>query len=347
MDKKSQVGTSYAEAGVNVEAGYEVVARIRGAAESTFIPGVLGGLGGFGGTFDLTGYDLDEPVLVSGTDGVGTKLLVAAAAGIHDTIGIDCVAMCVNDVAAAGARPIYFLDYLATGKTDPAQVAAVVGGIAEGCRQAGAALIGGETAEMPGLYDEGEYDLAGFAVGIAEKSQLLHPDLVREGDTLVGLPSSGLHSNGYSLVRKVFFQDGGFADTDILPEFAPKSLTEVLLEPTRIYVKDLLPLVEEKLLSGAAHITGGGFVENLPRILPAHLAAKIHKGSWPIPEVFLAVEKYGQVPPEEMYEIFNMGIGMVVAVHPENLPRVEELLDGPYFVIGEVVAREAQGVVFA
>lgn len=303
---------AYSQAGVDVEAGYEVVARIRNHVERTSRAGVMGTLGGFGGCFDLSSLNVREPILVSGTDGVGTKLLLAQASDIHDTIGIDCVAMCVNDIVAQGAQPLYFLDYIATGRTDPRRMEAVVAGVAEGCVQARCALIGGETAEMPGMYQPEEYDLAGFAVGVVEKSQLVTGADIAPGDVLVGLPSSGVHSNGFSLVRKVITE-------------WPTRAAE-LLEPTRIYVEAVLPLVEAGFLKGAAHITGGGFVENIPRMLPSGLGASIELGSWPIPPIFSELRERAEIPTLEMYEIFNMGIGMVLAFDPAQLSDALALL---------------------
>ena len=333
---------AYAQSGVDVEAGYEVVERIKKHVKKTERLGVMGALGGFGGMFDLSVLDVKEPVLISGTDGVGTKLMLAIQYDKHDTIGQDCVAMCVNDIIAAGAEPLYFLDYIATGKNDPAKLEQVVKGVADGCQAAGAALIGGETAEMPGMYGADDYDLAGFAVGIAEKSQIIDGSKVKEGDILLGLASSGIHSNGYSLVRRVF--DSYDGDTK-LPELEGKTLKEVLLEPTRIYVQALLPLIKEELVNGIAHITGGGFHENIPRMFGDNLAAEIEESAIPVLPVFKALEHYGQIPHEEMYEIFNMGIGMVLAVSPDKVERVKELLDEPVYELGHIVTREQAGVV--
>jgi len=338
------VANAYSKAGVDVEAGYEVVERIKKHVKRTERLGVLGSLGGFGGCFDLSALSVKEPVLVSGTDGVGTKLLVAHQADKHDTIGIDCVAMCVNDIVAQGAEPLYFLDYIATGKNVPERLEQVVAGVAEGCVQSGAALIGGETAEMPGMYDEEEYDLAGFAVGIAEKSQLITGEKLAAGDVLIGLPSSGIHSNGYSLVRKVFFEQNDFAYDTVLPEL-DRTLADELLTPTKIYVKDVLPLVKEEIVHGIAHVTGGGFVENLPRMLADNLAVEIHKNTWPVLPIFDALQKYGEIPEHEMYEIFNMGIGMVVAVAPENVEKAQALLQES-FVIGQVTERAEAEITF-
>lgn len=344
------MANAYAKAGVDVEAGYEVVERIKKHVKRTERAGVMGALGGFGGCFDLSKVDVKEPVLISGTDGVGTKLMLAIQADKHDTIGIDCVAMCVNDIIAQGAEPLYFLDYIATGKNVPERLEQVVAGVAEGCIQSGVALIGGETAEMPGMYSEDDYDLAGFTVGVAEKSKLITGDKVTEGDILLGLASSGIHSNGYSLVRKVFFEMNDFQLSDTLPELKGKTLTEVLLEPTKIYVKNLLPLVDREWVNGIAHVTGGGFVENIPRMLPDDLAAVIQLGSWPVLPVFSALEKYGQIPTMEMYEIFNMGIGMVLAISPEKLAQVQELLQSlgeTSYVLGEITKREEEAIRFA
>jgi len=342
------VGNAYSRAGVDVEAGYEVVERIKKHVKRTERLGVMGAIGGFGGCFDLSQFDLKEPVLVSGTDGVGTKLMVAIQADKHDTIGIDCVAMCVNDIVAQGAEPLYFLDYIATGKNVPARLEQVVAGVAEGCVQAGAALIGGETAEMPGMYGEDDYDLAGFTVGIAEKRQMITGEKIQAGDVLVGLPSSGIHSNGYSLVRKVFFETNSFALDEKLPELSGK-LSDEILTPTRIYVEAVLPLVKKELVNGIAHVTGGGFVENLPRMLPEKLACEIELGSWPVLPIFNALEKYGEIPEMEMYEIFNMGIGMVLAVAPEKLAELQADLkerNEATFVIGKVTEKKDTAIVF-
>ena len=283
---------AYAQSGVDVEAGYEVVERIKKHVAKTERLGVMGALGGFGGMFDLTALDVKEPVLISGTDGVGTKLMLAIQYDKHDTIGQDCVAMCVNDIVAAGAEPLYFLDYIATGKNEPAKLEQVVKGVADGCVEAGAGLIGGETAEMPGMYGEDDYDLAGFAVGVAEKSQIIDGSKVKAGDVLLGLASSGIHSNGYSLVRRVFADFDGDA---VLPDLEGRALKDVLLEPTRIYVKALLPLIKENLVNGIAHITGGGFVENVPRMFADHLAAEIEEDKIPVLPIFKALEKYGDI----------------------------------------------------
>lgn len=332
---------AYAQrAGVDVDAGYEVVDRIKKHVARTRRQGMLGALGSFGGLFDLSALSVKEPVLISGADGVGTKLLLAQQSDRHNTIGIDCVAMCVNDIVANGAEPLFFLDYLATGKNIPAQIEQVVAGVAEGCVQAGVELVGGETAEMPDMYQPGEYDLAGFAVGVAEKPELIDgPQHVQAGDVLLGLPSSGLHSNGFSLVRNVFTK------TDLTAEVAElgKPLIDELLTPTKIYVRELLPLVKQRVLHGVAHITGGGFYENVARILGSNVTAEIDAGTWPELPIFSLLEKAGNIPHAEMYEIFNMGIGMVLSVAPEDVERVKEQINA--YEIGRVVPRQTEVVV--
>ena len=333
---------AYAQSGVDVKAGYEVVARIKKHVARTERAGVMGVLGGFGGMFDLTKAGVKEPVLISGTDGVGTKLMLAIKYDKHDTIGQDCVAMCVNDIIAAGAEPLYFLDYIATGKNEPAKLEQVVAGVAEGCVQSGAALIGGETAEMPGMYGEDDYDLAGFAVGVAEKKQIIDGSKVSDGDVLLGLASSGIHSNGYSLVRRVF---ADYTGEEVLPELEGKKLKEVLLEPTRIYVKAVLPLIKEELVNGIAHITGGGFIENVPRMFADDLAAEIEEDKVPVLPIFKALEKHGNIKHEEMFEIFNMGIGLMLAVSPDKVERVKELLDEPVYELGRIVKKADASVV--
>jgi len=340
------MANAYKKAGVDVNAGYEVVSRIQKHVNKTKRREMMGELGSFGGCFDLSELNIKEPVLVSGTDGVGTKLLVAKKVNKHDTIGIDCVAMCVNDIVSQGAEPLYFLDYIATGKIQPDRLEQVVAGVANGCVQAGAALIGGETAEMPDMYSEDEYDLAGFAVGVAEKKQLITGEKIEAGDLLIGLPSSGLHSNGYSLVRKILFEKHALTGETILEEMN-QPLKEVLLEPTRIYAKQVLPLCKQQLIKGISHITGGGFFENLPRVLSDNLACQIDLGSWPVLPIFKALEKLGNVPPREMYEIFNMGIGMVLIVSKEDGEKVQELLkkEGESsYQIGKIVPRKEAAV---
>ncbi|MBT2696095.1 phosphoribosylformylglycinamidine cyclo-ligase [Bacillus sp. ISL-40] len=308
------MANAYKQAGVNIEAGYEAVERMKKHVQKTARAGVLGSLGGFGGMFDLSALQLKEPVLVSGTDGVGTKLMIAFWMDKHDTIGIDAVAMCVNDIVVQGAEPLFFLDYIACGKAEPEKIEAIVKGIADGCEQAGCALVGGETAEMPGLYSETEYDLAGFTVGACEKSQLITGETIQAGDVLIGLASSGIHSNGYSLVRKVF---NDWSLLDFVDELGC-TLGEELLKPTKIYVKPILSALKKFQLKGMAHITGGGFIENIPRMLPAGLGAELYEKSWDIPPVFKLLSSHGQIDYQEMYNIFNMGIGMVIAVDPEN-----------------------------
>ena len=303
----------YEKAGVSLEAGYEVVRRIKQHVASTNRPGVMGGIGSFGGMFDLASLGYKEPVLVSGTDGVGTKLKIAFAMDKHDTIGIDAVAMCVNDVLAQGAEPLFFLDYVALGHNIPEKVEAIVAGVAEGCRQAGCALIGGETAEMPGMYADGEYDIAGYTTGVVEKSKLIDGTKVKVGDVLVGIASSGVHSNGFSLVRKIV-ADAGLSLSQRCPELGDAVLGEVLLTPTNIYVKEVLEVIRRCDVHGVAHITGGGFDENIPRILRDGQGIEVREGSWEILPVFRALEKWGQIPHREMFNIFNMGVGMVLAL---------------------------------
>ncbi|MBD2198185.1 MULTISPECIES: phosphoribosylformylglycinamidine cyclo-ligase [Calothrix] len=329
----------YRDAGVDVEAGRAFVDQIRNLVHSTFRKEVLGGLGGFGGCFQLpSGYQ--EPVLVSGTDGVGTKLKIAQVLNRHDTVGIDLVAMCVNDVLTSGAEPLFFLDYLATGKLEKEQLTEVVAGIASGCKQAGCALLGGETAEMPGFYQVGEYDLAGFCVGIVEKSQMLDGSQVKVGDIAIALASSGVHSNGLSLVRKVV-SDGGFA-WDQRPELlGGQTIAETFLNPTRIYVKPVLAARKAGLeIHGMAHITGGGLPENLPRCLGTNQAIKINPNSWQIPPIFQWLAQAGNVNPEAMYNTFNMGIGFVLLVPPTQVEQTINYFQSeeiPAFAIGEVI----------
>jgi len=310
---KSDISLSYRDAGVDIEAGNRSVEEIKEAVRSTYRPEVLGDLGGFGGLFapDFSGYK--EPVLVSGTDGVGTKLQIAFMTGRHDTIGQDVVAMCVNDVLAQGAEPLFFLDYLAVGKLEPNQVKEIVSGIAAACRESGCALIGGETAEMAGFYKAGEYDIAGFCVGAVERAKLLPRKDVEPGDVLLGLPSSGLHSNGFSLVRKICFEHMGFTVTSHVPELAVP-LGEELLKPTRLYPKIAAPLLKNFQLKGMIHITGGGFYDNIPRALPDGVAVRVDLGTWPIPPIFELLRRWGNVSGFEMFRTFNMGIGMALIV---------------------------------
>lgn len=317
---------SYEASGVNLEAGYEVVSRIKKHVASTSRPGVMGNIGAFGGMFDLASLGYKEPVLVSGTDGVGTKLKIAFAVDRHDTIGIDAVAMCVNDVLAQGAEPLFFLDYVAVGKNEPAVVEAIVSGVAEGCRQAGCALIGGETAEMPGMYLPGDYDIAGFTVGAVDRCNLIDGCKVKTGDVLVGIASSGVHSNGFSLVRKIV-KDAGLDLDKKYEETGELTLGEMLLTPTRIYVKPVLEVIRNLDVHGVAHITGGGFDENIPRILREGQGIEVEEGSWEILPVFRMLEKYGKVPHREMFNIFNMGIGMVLAVDEKDAPEAIRILE--------------------
>ncbi|MBU2484464.1 MAG: phosphoribosylformylglycinamidine cyclo-ligase [Alphaproteobacteria bacterium] len=328
-------GLTYAQAGVDIDAGNEMVNRIKPLVRSTRRPGADGEIGGFGGLFDLKAAGFSDPVLVAANDGVGTKLKVAIEAGIHDTVGIDLVAMCVNDLVVQGAEPLFFLDYFATGKLDPEQGAAIVAGIARGCLQAGCALIGGETAEMPGMYRDGDYDLAGFAVGAAERGQLLPSGTLSEGDVVLGLASSGVHSNGYSLVRRIV-ELSGLDYAAPAPFDASRSLGAALLEPTRIYVKSLLAAIRETgAIQALAHITGGGFPENLPRVLPEGLAAEIDLDAIKAPAVFSWLALTGGVAPEEMLRTFNCGVGMIAVAPEADADRVAATLEAQ----GEAVIR--------
>ena len=339
---------SYEQAGVNLEAGYEVVRRIKKHVASTERVGVMGNIGAFGGMFDLSALNVKEPVLVSGTDGVGTKLKLAFAMDKHDTIGIDAVAMCVNDVLAQGAEPLYFLDYVAVGANEPAKIENIVAGVAEGCRQAGCALIGGETAEMPGMYTEGEYDIAGFTCGVVEKSKLIDGSKVKVGDVLVGIASSGVHSNGFSLVRKVVSDANLDLHAVLLELDAERKLGEVLLTPTRIYVKQVLDVIRNCDVHGVAHITGGGFDENIPRILKEGQGIEVKEGSWEILPVFRMLEKYGKIAHREMFNIFNMGIGMVLAVDAAEADKAIEILKSHgerASVIGRVTNTEGVNII--
>ena len=307
---------SYKDSGVDVERGYQAVKLMKEHVKSTYTKGVLGDIGSFGGFFQMP-EGMKQPVLVAGTDGVGTKLKYAIIADRHDTIGIDAVAMCVNDIVCQGAKPLIFLDYFATGSLSPEKVATVVSGIAEGCRQSGAALIGGETAEMPGFYPEGDYDIAGFAVGVVDKEKIINGSTIKSGDVLIGLKASGIHSNGYSLVRKLFGEDiNALEKYD--EELGAKPI-DVLLTPTRIYVKSILALIEKVKVKGIAHITGGGFIENIPRIFPEGIGCEINTKSYEVPAVFKALQKKAGITDAQIYNTFNMGIGMVVCVSQENV----------------------------
>ncbi|WP_347491353.1 phosphoribosylformylglycinamidine cyclo-ligase [Desulfoscipio sp. XC116] len=311
--KQKPIAITYADAGVDINAGNRAVAMMKKSVHSTLRPEVLTGIGGFGGLFALDTAKYREPVLVSGTDGVGTKLRVAFLKNQHNTIGIDAVAMCVNDILTLGAQPLFFLDYLAVGKLKPEQVADIVSGVAEGCRQAGCALIGGETAEMPDFYGAGEYDIAGFAVGVVDKNKIIDGAAIVPGDALVGLAASGLHSNGYSLARRVLLDKAGYQIDQLHPVLG-RTVGEEMLCPTRIYVSTVLPLLDKYGIKGMAHITGGGLVENLPRILPQGTAVQINTGTWEIPAIFRVISREGPVETGEMYRVFNMGIGMVLVV---------------------------------
>lgn len=308
---------AYKQAGVDIAAGNEAVVRMKKHVQKTFRPEVLTELGGFGALFGLDKSKYEEPVLVSGTDGVGTKLKIAFAMDRHDTIGIDAVAMCVNDVVVQGAEPLFFLDYLACDKVVPEKIEAIIKGVADGCLQAGCSLIGGETAEMPGMYGEGEYDIAGFTVGIVDKKKIIDGSSIAAGDAIIGLASSGLHSNGFSLVRKLLLQDHGYKLDDEVAELGGK-LGDVLLTPTKIYVKPVLAMLERINIKGMAHITGGGFLENIPRVLPAGVNARIEYGSWPILPIFSLLQRLGSVSNNDMFRTFNMGIAMVLVVPAEQ-----------------------------
>ena len=335
---------SYENAGVNLEAGYEVVRRIKSHVKSTARTGVMGNIGAFGGMFDLASLNVKEPILVSGTDGVGTKLKLAFEMDKHDTIGIDAVAMCVNDVLAQGAEPLFFLDYVAVGHNEPAKIEAIVASVAEGCRQAGCALIGGETAEMPGMYGGGEYDIAGFTCGVVEREKLIDGSKVNVGDVLIGIASSGVHSNGFSLVRKIV-SDNNFDLHQPHADLGEKPLGEVLLTPTRIYVKQVLEVIRQCNVHGISHITGGGFDENIPRILKDGQGVEVQEGSWDILPVFRFLEKWGGVSHREMFNIFNMGVGMVIALDASEADKAIEILSAAgekASVIGRII--EGEGV---
>ncbi|WP_125761136.1 phosphoribosylformylglycinamidine cyclo-ligase [Companilactobacillus hulinensis] len=330
----------YKDAGVNVESGYKISKFVKNNISSN-----SDNIGNFGGMYEIPeGYK--QPVLISSNDGVGTKLLLTLENNKLDTIGIDCVAMCVNDILAQGAKPLYFLDYISTGKVD-GKVEQILKGVIEGCHQAGADLIGGETAEMPDVYSEISYDIAGFSVGIAEKSQVLQASNVKTGDSLIGIASSGLHSNGYSLVRKIFFKDNNFKMDSQLPELTHGNLGDYLLEPTRIYSDEILPLLEKNLVHGISHITGGGFFENVPRMFTDKIAAQIDVQNWKMPEIFDALQKYGNLSKADMYHIFNMGLGLVLAVSPDVEQEVLSILNGKTkqaYSIGKIIERTDEPV---
>ena len=343
MSEQQQESLNYKSAGVDIEAGNALVERIKPIAAKTRNAGVMAGLGGFGSLFELPLDRYRQPVLVSGTDGVGTKLKLALDLNIHNSVGIDLVAMCVNDIVVQGAEPLFFLDYYATGKLDVDTAAAVIEGIGKGCEQSGAALVGGETAEMPGMYADGDYDLAGFCVGIVEKDQIIDGSKVAAGDKLIGIASSGPHSNGYSLIRKIIEKSGHTLHDD----FNGKTLGEELLTPTRIYVKPLLTLLKSVPVHAMAHITGGGITENLPRVLPKHLAANIQLSAWKMPEIFTWLQKQGNVALADMLITFNCGIGMIVCVAPEDEATTLEILarqGESACTIGEIVAANESGL---
>lgn len=332
---------TYKDAGVDITAGNEAVEKMKAHVKRTFRPEVLTDLGSFAGLFALDTKKYQQPVLISGTDGVGTKLKVAMLTDKHDTIGIDAVAMCVNDILVQGAEPLFFLDYIAVGKLFPDKVADIVKGVAEGCLQSNCSLIGGETAEMPGFYGEDEYDIAGFAVGVADKDKIITGAKVAKGDVLLGLKSTGIHSNGFSLARKVFFEAGGYSVDDVVPELG-MTVGEAMLVPTKIYVKDVLPVIEQVDIHGMAHITGGGLIENLPRVFGKNLNAVIHTDSWQVPAVFQVMQKIGGIATEEMFRVFNMGVGFVMIVAPEDVAKVQSICPEA-FVMGEMA--EGSGIV--
>lgn len=332
---------AYKQAGVDIAAGNEAVERMKKHVKRTFRPEVLTDLGGFGGLFGLNKDKYEEPVLVSGTDGVGTKLKIAFAMDKHDTIGIDAVAMCVNDIIVQGAEPLFFLDYLACGKVEPEKIEAIVKGIADGCQQAGCALIGGETAEMPGMYQGEEYDIAGFTVGIVDKKKIIDGTTIAPGDAVIGVASSGIHSNGYSLVRRLLLEQSGYSLQDALPELDGAKLGDVLIEPTKIYVKSALALAEQVTVKGMAHITGGGFIENIPRVLPEGVNVNVEYGSWPIQPIFNLMQAKGSITNRDMFTTFNMGIGLVVVVPAEQADKALSVLaeqGEKAYRIGEVTA---------
>ena len=345
---KNSQSKSYAEAGVDITAGYKAVELMKSHIARTLTSGVCSDVGGFGGLFELDTNGMERPTLVSGTDGVGTKLKLAFLMDKHDTVGIDCVAMCVNDIICCGAKPLFFLDYIACGKNKPERIAEIVSGVAEGCVQSGAALIGGETAEMPGFYPVDEYDLAGFAVGVVDREKVLDNKSMKAGDVVIALPSSGVHSNGFSLVRKVFDVENSDIKTP-LAELDGKSVGETLLTPTKIYVKPMLSLFESVTVKGVSHITGGGFYENVPRSIPKGLCAKIEKSAVRVLPIFDLIAKTGNIPERDMFNTFNMGVGMSIVVSADDADRAIETLhnDGEEaYIIGEIVASD-DGVILA
>ncbi len=342
MTEKKSSQLDYAAAGVSISRGNELVERIKPLVKNTARNGVIGGIGGFGALFDLSSFNYKNPVLVAGTDGVGTKLKLAIETGRHDSIGIDLVAMCVNDLLVQGAEPLFFLDYYASGRLDVDVAESVISGIAKGCRLAGCALIGGETAEMPGMYRDNDYDLAGFCVGIVEKDRIIDGSGIKEGDILIGLASSGAHSNGYSLIRRILADTGTKLDNRL----GDTTLADALLEPTRIYVKPVLGLLTHQTVKGMAHITGGGLLENLPRILPHTVAADINCNSWQWPELFGWLQQAGNIKTTEMYTVFNCGIGMVLVIDPAHSEEVLAFLDNrgeKVWKLGQIIPRGRSG----
>lgn len=339
-------GLTYAEAGVDIDAGEREVELIKESVRATYTEGVLGDLGGFGGLYSLKHIQMEDPILVSGTDGVGTKLRLAIDMGIHDTIGQDCVAMSVNDVLVQGARPLFFLDYIATGKLEPELMAEIVKGVANACKESGCALLGGETAEMAGFYSAGDYDVAGFAVGIVDRKKLITGETIAAGDVILGLPSTGVHSNGYSLVRRILADNG--LDLKKVYGDMEKPLGEVLLTPTRLYPKAVLPVIEHVSVKGLVHITGGGFYDNIPRVLPKGTRATIDADAWPVPPIFRFLMQEGGVEAHEMYRTFNGGIGMMLILAKEEAEKAKEILKGngeTVYEIGRIEAGEQDVVV--
>jgi phosphoribosylformylglycinamidine cyclo-ligase len=337
---------TYKKSGVDIEAGDELVKRIAPLAKKTFRPEVLTDLGSFGALFNLDKSKYCDPVLVSGTDGVGTKLKVAFLSGVHNTVGIDLVAMCVNDILTLGAEPLFFLDYFATGRLDLGTAEDVIKGISEGCKEAGCALIGGETAEMPGFYPDGEYDIAGFAVGVVDKADIINGTEIREGDIVIGLPSSGLHSNGYSLARKVLIDKAGYSMDQHLPEL-DTTIGKELLKPTTIYVSTIKEIIRSVKIKGMAHITGGGITGNLPRVFPKGISADIKLDSWPVPEIFSLIQKIGNVPDDEMFRTFNMGVGYVIVLENHMADKTLSMLNNlkiPAYKIGYITKGDQQAV---
>lgn len=336
---------TYKDAGVDTKEGERAVKLMKDHVKKTFNPNVLTGLGSFGSLFKLDVAGMNEPVLVAGTDGVGTKLKIAFLTDRHDTVGQDCVAMCVNDVLCQGAKPLFFLDYIATGKVKAEKIADIVKGVADGCQLGECALVGGETAEMPDFYSDGEYDMAGFCVGVVDRSRVIDGSKIKEGDTIIGIPSSGIHSNGYSLVRKVFFDKMQMKVSDYVDELG-ETLGEALLRPTRIYTKAVNAVTEQVDVAGIVHITGGGFFENIPRIIPQGLGVEIHLGSWKIPSIFGYIQKCGGTPDRDLFATFNMGIGMMMVVDPQKAEQVMAALkqagESPS-VIGRIVTEDQAG----